>query len=97
MAQYPLSNYVRMYRKRMHLTEREVAFLVGLADGSPISRYEHFHTRPSLQTLLRLLALFNCPAEELFAGEYEKAKEAVIHQANLLRLQYKHRGKTDTP
>ncbi len=79
----------------MHLTEKEVAFLMGLAHGSPISRYEHFHSHPSLQTLLRLIALFGCEIQELFAGEYQKAEELVLHNTKILRRRYEHQGKTD--
>jgi transcriptional regulator with XRE-family HTH domain len=90
-----LPNYVRMHRKRMNLTERDVAFLIGLAHGSPVSRYEHFHCRPSFQTLLRLIALFDCPAQELFAGEYQEAETVVLTNVRQLKHRYGHHGKTD--
>lgn len=85
MAYSSLPNYVRMYSKRMHLTEREVAHLIGLADGSTMSRYENFHRQPSLQNLLRLLVMFGCSAQELVTGEYEKAQEVVTKNAKTLR------------
>src|SRR3989344_8606313 len=90
-----LPNYVRRHRKRMSLTERDVAFLIGLSDGSSISRYEHFHSRPSLQTLLRLIALFDCPVQQLFAGEYQKAEEIVIRNTKRQRRRCDHQGKAD--
>ena len=40
MATHKLENYLRTYRKRSGLTQREVAFLVGCRNGAQVSRYE---------------------------------------------------------
>jgi DNA-binding XRE family transcriptional regulator len=47
-----LENYLRSYRKKSGLTQREVAFLLGWDDGAQISRYEKRERRPPIETAL---------------------------------------------
>jgi transcriptional regulator with XRE-family HTH domain len=63
-----LENYLRTYRRKSGLTQREVAFLLGWKNGAQLSRYEKRHTLPPLRTALAYEAIFGVPAGELFAG-----------------------------
>lgn len=84
MAAKPLPNYLRMHRRRLYLTQDEVAFLVGGRAGSWFSRFERFKRVPTLETALALEAVFGIPVRELFAGEYAKIEEMVTRRAKVL-------------
>ena len=77
MATHKLENYLRTYRKRSGLTQREVAFLVGCRNGAQVSRYEKRRHLPPLRTALACGAAFGVSVSELFAGLREAAGKAV--------------------
>src|SRR5438552_11302801 len=77
MATHKLENYLRTYRKRSGLTQREVAFLVGCRNGAQVSRYEKRRRLPPLRTALACEAAFGVPVSVLFAGLREVAGQAV--------------------
>lgn len=68
MSKGKLTNYLRAYRKRAGLTQREVAFLLGLKARGPISEIEKRRRVPLLRTALALSTIFGIPVEELFSG-----------------------------
>ena len=84
MATHKLPNYLRLYRKRLGLSQNEVAFLLGCCDASQPSRYEHFSRIPTLRTALALAVIFQVSVCELFSGEYQKVENAVCRQAQRL-------------
>src|SRR5690348_9779208 len=47
-----LDNYLRGSRKGAGLSQDQMAYLVGVSDGTQVSRYERFSTKPSLETAL---------------------------------------------
>ena len=63
-----LENYLKAYRKKTGLTQREVSFLLGWKAGEQLSRYEGRHRLPPLRTALAFQAIFRIPVAELFAG-----------------------------
>src|SRR5437773_11106309 len=77
MATHKLENYLRTYRKRSGLTQREVAFLVGCRNGAQVSRYAKRRRLPPLRTALACEAAFGVPVSVLFAGLREAAGRAV--------------------
>jgi transcriptional regulator with XRE-family HTH domain len=84
MASKRLPNYLRVYRKRLGLSQNEVAFLLGWRDASQPSRYEHFARLPTLRTAFALAVIFRVSVHELFSGEYQKVENAVCRQAQRL-------------
>ena len=68
MASHRLENYLRTYRRKSGLTQREVSFLLGRKDGAQLSRYERRRRLPPLRAALALEAIFKVPLAELFAG-----------------------------
>lgn len=80
----PLPNYLRASRKRLALSQDEVAFLLGIQNGSAVCRYEQFERAPTLETALAFEAIFQRPARELFKGLYHKAEKAVASRAKIL-------------
>jgi transcriptional regulator with XRE-family HTH domain len=92
MAQLP--NYLRFNRKRLALSQAEVAFLLGCQSGAKVSRYEQFKREPSLETALACEMVFQRSASELFGGLYQKVEAEVAARAETLASRMKQ-GKTD--
>ena len=67
-----LKSYVRPFRRRSGLTQRELAFLVG---GTSVSRIERFKQVPNLLSMHACALLFGVQAVDLFPhllGEVHK-------------------------
>ena len=96
MASQHLSNHVRKYRKRSALSQREVAYLLGVEGGSKVCRYERFTREPSLYTALAYEAIFQIPASELFPGLYQNIEAEVRARAKEL-IEKKFAGKPSRP
>lgn len=84
MSSPHLPNYLRAARKRLALSQDDVAFLLGAESGAKVSRYERFAREPGLRTALACEALFHTPVSELFAGLYQTAEQEVAARARLL-------------
>lgn len=82
MAQLP--NYLRSNRKRLALSQEEVAFLLGTQSGAKVCRYERFTREPSLATALAYEVILQKPASELFGGLYQKVQQEVAARAKTL-------------
>jgi len=84
MTTTQLPNYLRANRKRLALSQDEVAFLLGTRSGAKVSRYERFARKPNLKTALEYEAIFQRSVSELFSGTYQKAEQDVAARAKLL-------------
>ena len=87
-----LQNYLRANRKRLALSQDEVAFLLGTRSGGKVCRYERFVRQPSLETALAYEAIFTRSVSELFPGLYQKVERDVAERAKILAAR-----KTDKP
>lgn len=81
MAKNRLPNYLRAHRKRLGLSQAEVAFLLGAEGGAKMCRYEKFSRIPTLETALACEVIFKKPASELFAGLYQQVGRKVSKRA----------------
>ena len=79
-----LSNYLRTYRRRAGFTQDEMAFLLGTASGTRVSRYERFGRQPGLCTALAYEVVFAVPQQQLFGGIYERVEHQVRERAEIL-------------
>lgn len=80
-----IDNYLRTFRKRSGLTQREVAFLLsGGGDGSMVSRYEQRVRRPDLQTAFAYQIMYGPSADALMPGAFAVVEQIVIDRAHLL-------------
>jgi transcriptional regulator with XRE-family HTH domain len=79
-----LPNYLLSNRKRLALSQEDVAFLLGTRGSSQISRYERFARNPSLETALAYEAILQTPARELFGGIYRRVQKQVAARAKTL-------------
>lgn len=84
MASHRLDNYLRSYRKRSGLTQREVALLLGWKNGAQLSRYEKRHRLPPLRTALACEAIYKIPVAELFAGVHHSVNRQILIRINTL-------------
>ena len=84
MNHHRLPNYLRTYRRRFGLSQRELAMLLGAATGTKVSRYENFSRMPAVSTVWAYEAVFDTPALELFAGNYRTIRRAVQTRAKRL-------------
>jgi transcriptional regulator with XRE-family HTH domain len=82
-----LSNYLRTHRKRLELSQEEVAFLLGfngVNKGVNVSRDETFAREPSLNNALAYEVIYGKSVRELYAGQYEDVEQEVAKRAKLL-------------
>ena len=86
MASSQLPNYLRTHRKRLGLSQDDVAYLLGAESGAKTSRYERFSREPGFRTALACEAVFQRPIRELFAGLYEQIEREVAGRAMKLVL-----------
>lgn len=76
---------LRKYRKSAHLSQRELAFLVGLQSQGQISEIESGLKIPGLVVEVCCEIVFGPPFRELYPDLYAKAENEVFEHA--LRLQ----------
>ena len=84
MSSAQLSNYLKANRKRLALSQDDVAFLLGAKGGAKVCRYERFVREPSLQTALAYEVIFKTSVSELFGGLYENIEKEVAERAKIL-------------
>lgn len=84
MTSPQLPNYLRANRKRLALSQGDVAFLLGAQSGTKVCRYERFLREPSLETALAYEAIFKRTVSELFPGLYQKVEGEVAARARTL-------------
>ena len=84
MPSSQLHNYIRTHRKRAHLTQREVAFLLGSKTSSHVCRHERLEQTPNLQTLLAYEILFRTPVRSLFGGVHQDVEQKLLRRIRLL-------------
>jgi len=87
-----LPNYLRASRKRLALSQDEVAFLMGGRGGAKISRYEAFARKPSLETAIAFEVIYGKPVSELFAGLRQKVTQGVQDRAKVLKHRVSFQG-----
>ena len=84
MSSPQLPNYLKANRKRLALSQDEVAFLLGSRTGAKVCRYERFAREPSLETALAYEAIYKRTVSEIFGGLYQKVEREVSERATIL-------------
>lgn len=92
MPSSSLKNYLLTHRKRLSLSQDDVAFLLGCMSGAKVSRYEQFRREPSFKTALAFEAIFRRPISELFAGMYEEVEKEVVARAEIMERSIRKKG-----
>ena len=89
-----LPNYLRTHRKRLGLSQQDVAFLLGSKTSGQLSRYEKFKTKPQLETAF-MCGFITCqPLNDLFEGLCRLAARKVAKRARILLRRYKKAVRT---
>ena len=73
---YAFGNYITSLRLRDGLTQRTLAFLLGVSDKA-VSKWENGRSKPGIDTLRRMAELFGVSLEELLE-KWEEKKEMSI-------------------
>ena len=81
----PFSIYLRTYRKKFGLTQREAADLVGMESGQIVSRHESKERVPNLMTAIAYQIVFDVPLRAMFPELYQKIEQGVLQRACALR------------
>ena len=71
------SNSLIVYRRRMNLSQKQVAHLMGLDGSAMLSRYERGRSLPPLPMALRLGIVLRVPVEFLFGDYHDKLKTEI--------------------
>ena len=82
-----LPNYLRTNRKKLALSQEEVAFLLGVTGeykAIKASRDENTVREPTLRAALAYEAVYGRPVRELFAGLYEEVERDGATRARIL-------------
>lgn len=78
---YPLPTHLRAHRKRLGLTQGQLADLLGLSNHGSVSRFESYLRRPGIETVLRLQVIYGLPAEALWPGVALEQRRALLRAA----------------
>jgi transcriptional regulator with XRE-family HTH domain len=84
MRTHRLPHYLRACRKRVGLSQEDMAYLLGFESGAHVCRYERFRRSPGFRMALALCVIFQIPPRELFGGEYQKVERAIRKRAKRL-------------
>jgi transcriptional regulator with XRE-family HTH domain len=79
-----LPHYLRTYRRRIGLSQDDVAFLLGGRTGTTVSRHERLGRVPSLRTLLAYEVILGAPLRDLFAGAHREVENRTRERARRL-------------
>ncbi len=74
------TNHLMLYRKRMELSQKQVAAILGLKNIAILSHYERGTSRPSLERALGLEIVYRVPVAFLFPELYEGIKTKIREQ-----------------
>ena len=77
-------NYLRANRKRLGLSQEDVAFLLGLPTGQKVSRHEQFVHIPTLAAVFAYEVIYKRAASELFSDLYQKVEKEIAKRAKAL-------------
>jgi transcriptional regulator with XRE-family HTH domain len=89
-----LGNYLRAHRRRWHLTQDELAFLIGYDAASIISRLERDERTITLAVASASYTIFGIEPRELFPAMLESVEKGVIQRMHQLRERLMQRKPT---
>jgi transcriptional regulator with XRE-family HTH domain len=90
MDSHQLPNYLLSNRKRLALSQDDLAFLLGAESGAKVCRYERFSRVPGLETALAFEVIFQKPLRKLFAGLYQTIQTEVAARAKIRATRPEH-------
>lgn len=86
-------NHLVSNRKRLALSQADVAYLIGAESGEKVCRHEAFIRVPTLETALAYEAIYKRSVSDLFPGLYQKIEREVAARAGALAKKTDRRRK----
>ena len=77
-------NNLALYRRRMRFTQKQVAKLLGHADATMVSHYEHGRALPPLVTALSLEIIYRTPVAFLFPALRDELHRRIRKEEEIL-------------
>jgi transcriptional regulator with XRE-family HTH domain len=84
MSSRPFPNYLRSNRKRVALSQTDIARLIGAESLEKVCRHERFLRVPDLETALAYEVVYKRSFSEMFPGLYQKIEQEVTMRAKTL-------------
>ena len=82
-----MPHYLRRYRLRAALTQKEMAHLLGCQSPATVCQYEARKRVPDLRTALAYQVVFGLPVDALFPGIHREVEREVLIRAGRLSQQ----------
>ena len=79
--QRDLPNYLRTYRRRADLTQKDLAILLGLGHQSSVSKLERRKRQPDLRVALGCQLIFGVAATKIFPGALAEVRRGILERA----------------
>jgi ribosome-binding protein aMBF1 (putative translation factor) len=89
-----LPNYIRIHRRRVGLSQREMSEILGSRVES-VARHEQFYATPDLQIAIGYELIFCIPVSELFAGLRDETATDIESKLRQLEEQLGQRSAKD--
>jgi transcriptional regulator with XRE-family HTH domain len=70
-------NFLRITRKRTHLTQADIASVLKISDFANVYRWERGIRKPGIEVLLGYQLLFDIPIESLFARHKQELSQSL--------------------
>ena len=83
-----MRNNLKFYRKRIGLTQFEVAEALGFHHEGRIGKWEKGLSLPSTVNLLKLSVLYEASLTELFPNEYRELQKEISKKLTAIREKY---------
>ena len=77
MLQEHYPNRLCFLRRRNHLSQKQVAVLLGQKDRTMISKYERGHVQPQFSVAAKFQILFGARIEDIFPEEFKRFEREV--------------------
>lgn len=79
------NNRLKMYRRNVGLSQKQVAKMLGLSDTSPLSRWEKGLVYPSIAHIFRLCRIYKTIPQEFYPHLWQKITiDYIQYEHNLL-------------
>lgn len=95
MDRTTLPNYLKTYRKRSGLSQREVGILLGYKERGQTPRHEQFNTLPPLKIALAYAVLYRTPVSALFRGMHDTLETTIEKRLAVMEIDLQSRSAKD--
>lgn len=76
-------NYIKAYRRRWHLSQKELGFLLGRDSATKICRIERGQCEPEKHEVAKLELLFQTASSRLFPDLHKRHAKQLLHRLSL--------------